>query len=165
MNWLRTILDGVIVCIAFNGVVAFIWLLEPIGFSVMLPKGINTPLEKLTKKQIKPIRLMEFILYPILLAYIIISTYEAGVNGFWNLFFTAFIENLFWNFGDFFLLDWWLREKYTDRLTVPGTEDNELWKTGPWMKKFGIFDHWVKGPISCAVLGLICAGIGMLIRL
>lgn len=44
---------------------------------------------------------MEFMLYPILLAYIIISTYEAGVNGFWNLFFTAFIENLFWNFGDF----------------------------------------------------------------
>lgn len=165
MNWLRTILDGVIICIAFNGVVAFIWLLEPIGFSVMFPKGINTPLEKLTKKQIKPIRLMEFILYPILLAYMIISTYEAGVNGFWNLFFTAFIENLFWNFGDFFLLDWWLREKYTDRLTVPGTEDNELWKTGPWMKKFGIFDHWIKGPIACAVLGLICAGIGMLIRL
>lgn len=138
MNWLRTILDGVIICIAFNGVVAFVWLLEPIGFSVMLLKGISTPLKKLTKAQIKPIRLMEFILYPILLAYIIISTYEAGVNGFWNLFFTAFIENLFWNFGDFFLLDWLLRAKYTDRLMVPGTEDNGLWKTGPWMKKFGV---------------------------
>lgn len=80
------------------------------------------------------------------------------------MFFTAFIENLFWNFGDFFLLDWLLRAKYTDRLMVPGTEDNELWKTGPWMKKSGIVDHWVRGSIVCAVLGLICAGIGMLIR-
>ena len=67
MNWLRAILDGIIICIAFNGVVAFVWLLEPVGFSVMLPKGINTPLKKLTKAQIKPVRLMEFILYPILL--------------------------------------------------------------------------------------------------
>ena len=66
MNWLRTILDGIIVCIAFNGVAAFVWLLEPKGFSVMLPKGINTPLKELSKKEIKPIRLMEFILYPIL---------------------------------------------------------------------------------------------------
>ena len=84
------------------------------------------------------------------------------MTGFWNLFFTAYIENLFWNFGDFFLLDWWLRAKYTNRLMVPGTESNEMWKTGPWMKKFGIFDHWIKGPISCAVLSLICAGIGIL---
>ena len=133
MNWLRTILDGIIICIAFNGVVAFVWLLEPVGFSVMLPKGINTPLKELPKAQIKPLRLMEFILYPILLAYMIFSAYDAGINGFWNLFWTAFIENLFWNLGDFFLLDWWLREKYTDRLMVPGTEDNEMWKTGPWM--------------------------------
>lgn len=84
---------------------------------------------------------MEFILYPILLTYIIISAYEAGINGFWNLFFIAFIENLFWNFGDFFLLDWLLRARYTDRLMVPGTEDNELWKTGPWMKRFGIWNR------------------------
>ena len=164
MNWLRTILDGIIICIAFNGVVAFVWLLEPIGFSVMLPEGINTPLKKLTKAQIKPVRLMEFILYPILLAYMIFSAYDAGINRFWNLFWTAFIENLFWNVGDFFLLDWWFRAKYTDRIMVPGTEDNEMWKTGPWMKKFGIFDHWIKGPIACALISLVCAGIGVLIR-
>jgi len=164
MNWFRTILDGIIICFAFNGIVAFVWLLEPIGFSVMLPKGINTPLKKVTKKQIKPLRLMEFIWYPIMIAYMILSAYEAGINGFWNLFWTAYIENLFWNFGDFFFLDWWLRAKYTDRIMVPGTEDNELWKTGPWMKKFGIFDHWVRWPIICIVVSLIIAGIGMLIR-
>lgn len=104
MNWLRTILDGMIVCIAFNGVMAFVWLLEPKGFSVMLPKGINTPRKELSKKELKPIRLM-----------------------------------------------------------VKGTEDNELWKTGPWMKKFGIWDHWVKGPIACAVVALLCAGVGLLL--
>lgn len=164
MNWFRTILDGVMIAIAFNATAAFVWLLEPIGFSVMFPKGINTPLDKVTKQQIKPLRMMEFILYPILMAYIILSSYEAGVNGFRNLFLTAFIENLFWNFGDFFFLDWWMLAKYRNRIMVPGTEDNELWNTGTWMKKFGIVDHWVKGPIISAVLGLLCAGIGMLIR-
>ena len=59
MNWLRTILDTVIVCIAFNAVVAFIWILEPKGFSVMLPKGINTPKKEIPKKNMKPVRLME----------------------------------------------------------------------------------------------------------
>ena len=59
MNWLRTILDTVIVCIAFNAVVAFIWILEPKGFSVMLPEGINTPKKEIPKKNIKPVRLME----------------------------------------------------------------------------------------------------------
>ena len=161
MNWLRTILDGIIVCIAFNGVAAFVWLLEPKGFSVMLPKGINTPLKELSKKEIKPIRLMEFILYPILLAYIVLSAWNAGIQGFWNLFWNAYIINLCWNFGDFFFLDWWLREKYTERIMVPGTEDNELWKTGPWMKKFGIVDHWVKWPIICIFLSLLCAGVGV----
>lgn len=107
---------------------------------------------------------MEFILYPLLLAYMVLSAYQAGITGFWNLFWTAFVENLFWNFGDFFLLDGLLRAKYTDRLMVPGTETNELRKTGPWVKRFGIVDHWVKGPIVCSVPGLLCAGLGMLIR-
>ena len=62
------------------------------------------------------------------------------------------------------MLDWWFRAKYTDRIMVPGTEDNEMWKTGPWMKRFGIFDHWIKGPIACALISLVCAGIGLLIR-
>ncbi|MBQ9141727.1 MAG: hypothetical protein IJX63_08040 [Lachnospiraceae bacterium] len=164
MNCLRIILDGVILCIAFNGVAAFVWLLEPIGFSVMLPKGINTPLKDIPKKNIMPIRVMELTIYPIFIAYMVLSAYEAGITGFGNLFWAAFIENLFWNFGDFFFLDWWLREKYTERIMVPGTEDNELWKTGPWMKRFGIVDHWGKWPIICVFLSLIIAGIGMLIR-
>ena len=36
MNWLRTIL-------------------EPKGFSVMLPKGINTPKKEIPKKNMKPV--------------------------------------------------------------------------------------------------------------
>lgn len=163
MDLIRTLLDGFIVCIAFNGTVAFVWLLEPKGFSVMLPKGINTPLKKLTKKELKPVRLMEFILYPLLLSYIILSAWHSEIKGFWNLFWNAYIINLFWNFGDFFFLDWWLRAKYKDRLAVKGTEDNEMWKTETWMKKFGIVDHWVKGPVLCVFLALLCAGIGLLI--
>ena len=67
----------------------------------MLPKGINTPKKEIPKKNMRPVRLMEYILYPILLAYIVLSAYEQGY-----LFLNAFIINLGWNFGDFFLLDW-----------------------------------------------------------
>ena len=164
MNWLRTILDTVIVCIAFNGVVAFIWILEPRGFSVMLPKGINTPKKEIPKKNMRPIRLMEFILYPILLAYIVLSAYEQGITGFGYLFLNAFIINLGWNFGDFFLLDWWLRAVYTDRVCLPENRGHEMWRTGSWMKEFGIVDHWIKGPVLCAVLSAALAGIGLLLR-
>ena len=164
MNWLRTILDTVIVCIAFNGVVAFIWILEPKGFSVMLPKGINTPKKEIPKKNIKPVRLMEFILYPILLAYVVLSAYEQGLTSFGHLFLNAFIINLGWNFGDFFLLDWWLRAVYTDRVSLPENRNHDMWKTGPWMRKFGIIDHWIKGPVLCAVLSVVLAGIGLLLK-
>lgn len=164
MNWIRTILDTVIVCIAFNGVVAFVWILEPKGFSVMLPKGINTPKKEIPKKNMKPVRLMEIILYPILMAYIIFSAYEQSITGFGNLFLNALIINLGWNFGDFFLLDWWLRAVYTDRVSLPENRDNEMWRTKMWMRKFGIMDHWVKGPILCALLSAALAGIGMLLR-
>lgn len=44
MNRLRTILDGIIVYIAFSGVAAFGWRPEPMFFFVMPQKGINTPL-------------------------------------------------------------------------------------------------------------------------
>lgn len=105
----------------------------------------------------------EFILYPILMAYIVLSAYEQGITGFWHLFLNAFIINLGWNFGDFFLLDWWLRAVYTDRVSLPENRNHEMWKTGMWMKKFGIMDHWVKGPVLCAVLSAVLAGIGLLL--
>lgn len=127
-------------------------------------QGINTELKDIPKKNLKPIWLMEFILYPILLAYIVLSAYEQGLDAFWPLFWNAFIINLSWNFGDLFLRDWWLRAKYTDRVMNPGTEGNSLCTTNVWMKKFGIFDHWVKGPILCALLSAVLSGIGMLIR-
>lgn len=53
------------------------------------------------------------------MAYIVLSAYEQGITGFWHLFLNAFIINLGWNFGDFFLLDWWLRAVYTDRVSLP----------------------------------------------
>lgn len=163
MNWFRTILDMIIVCIAFNGVVAFVWILEPKGFSVMLPKGINTSPKDIPKKNIKPIRLLEFILYPTLMAYVVLSAYEQSITGFSNLFLNAFIINLGWNFGDFFFLDWWLRAVYKDRVSLPENRDNEMWKTSSWMRKFGIVDHWIKGPIVCAMLSTVLAGIGLLL--
>ena len=46
----------------------------------------------------------------------------------------------------------------------PENRGHEMWKTGPWMKKFGIMDHWLKGPVLCAVFSAALAGIGLLLR-
>jgi hypothetical protein len=71
----------------------------------------------------------------------------------------------FMMFGDFFLLDWRFKEKYTNRIMVKGTEDCDNWKTGPWMRNFDIVDHWVKTFLfTCPLVSFITGEIGMLIR-
>ena len=41
MNWPRTILDGIILSLAFNSIVALMWVLKPRAFLKMLPKEIR----------------------------------------------------------------------------------------------------------------------------
>ncbi|MGN0655693.1 MAG: hypothetical protein ACI4KR_02785 [Ruminiclostridium sp.] len=167
MDWLRTILDGTILCIVFNVGVGFVWMIAPEGFTVMFPKELRRAHNDVPKSQLRALRVMEFILYPLLLVYMILSTYNAGVNGFWNLFWTAYIEMFFINLGDFFGLDWLLREKMKEKLkkTVPGKEDSPIWDTKGWMCSLAIKEHWILWPfILCPLVALVCAGIGMVIR-
>ena len=52
---------------------------------------------------------------------------------------------------------------YTDRVSLPENRGHEIWKTELWMKRFGIMDHWIKGPVLCAILSAVLAGIGLLL--
>ena len=41
MSWLRTVLDGIVLCLIFNVTVALLWMLVPNAFSKMLPPEIR----------------------------------------------------------------------------------------------------------------------------
>ena len=165
MNWPRTILDGVVMCAVFNSVIALAWLSCPGSFSQMLPPEIRKSAPKRTKREIKTLVLTIYPLYLLLIAYAVLSAYFAGVNGFWNLFWTAYIEMMFINLGDFFGLDWLFRSRMKERIMISGTEHCEAWNTKKWMLTLAIPEHWVLWPLLvCPLAGLICAGIGIWIR-
>lgn len=165
MIWSRTILDGIVMCVIFNVTAALLWMIVPNAFSKMLPMEIRRAAPKRTKREIM---ILASVLYPLwlgILAYSVLSSYQAGITGFWNLFWTAYIEMFFVNIGDFFGLDWFFREKFKDRTMIPGTEHCEAWNTKKWMLSLAIPEHWLLWPfVVCPIMGFICAGIGMLIR-
>ena len=165
MNWSRTILDGIVMCLIFNTIVALLWLIVPGAFSKMLPSEIRKTAPKRERREVV---ILACGLYPLwigLIVYSIISTYLVGIAGFWNLFWTTYIEMFLVNLGDFFGLDWWFREKMKDRIMILGTEQCQAWNTKKWMLTLAIPEHWIAWPFFvCPMLGFICAGIGMLIR-
>lgn len=99
------------------------------------------------------------------LAYGVISADNAGIEGFWNLFWTAYVEIMIINFGDFFGLDIIFREKFGKKLELPGTEGHEAYQRRIWLRTLAVPEHFILWPFVCApLLSLILAGIGMLIR-
>ena len=121
MNWPRTILDGAVMCAVFNSVIALAWLNCPGSFSQMLPPEIRKAAPKRTKREVKTLVLTIYPLYILLIVYAILSSYFAGINGFWNLFWTAYIEMMFIDLGDFFGLDFLFRSRMKARIMIPGT--------------------------------------------
>lgn len=164
MIWSRTILDGIVVCLIFNVTVALLWMLMPNAFSKMLPPEIRRAAPKREKKEIIMLAGVLYPLYLLIFLYMAVSARQAGVSGFWNLFWTGYVEMFFVNLGDFFGLDWFFRGLVKDRgIMIPGTEHCEAWKLKKWMLTLALPEHGILWPlIVCPLVGLICAGIGAL---
>ena len=106
MNWFRTILDGVAMSAVFNSYVAVFWLLKPHSFITMFPKDLQKRVRPVTKEERRHTILMYVTLYPAVLAWMILSAYQAGINGFWPMFWTAYVEMMLISLGDLFFLDY-----------------------------------------------------------
>lgn len=156
----RTILDGILLCIIFNTIVALTWNFIPDAFSKMLPKEIRMAAPPRKKKEVL---ILAAVLYPLcilIFAYMIYSAHLAGVSGFWNLFWTGYIEMFFINMGDFWGLDYWYRGAIKDRITIPGTEHCKAWETGEWMRTLAIPEHFIMWPfLICPITGFLVAGL------
>ena len=165
MIWSRTILDGIVVCLIFNVTIALLWMMVPNAFSKMLPAEIRKASPKREKKEIIILASVMYPLYILIFIYMAVSARQAGVSGFWNLFWTGYVEMAFINFGDLIGLDGFMRGIVKKRgMMIPGTEHCEAWNLKPWMLTLALPEHCIAWPIIvCPITGLICSGIGALI--
>ncbi len=165
MNWYRTILDGVAMSATFNCYVAVFWLLKPHSFIVMFPKSLQKKARPVTKAERRHVNLMYFTLYPAIVIWMILSTYEAGIHGFWPMFWTAYVEMMLISLGDLFFLDYLLLKKTGRRLRAEGVEDDPFYEPKNELMKLGLPEHLVLWPVLfCPLVGFLTAGIGLLIR-
>lgn len=167
MNWLRIILDGIMMSVYFNLGTALWWILDPIAFYDDYPKEVREhSTVKRPENRMKAKVLFWFLIIIPVLIFGILSSFNAGITGFRYLFWSGYIEWLFVDFGDFFGLDLLFREKMGDRLVLPGTEGMDVYKRDVWVKKLGLPEHFLLWPlVVCPFFALIMTGAGLLIRM
>ena len=163
MNWPRLILDGLAMSMLFNAVAGLGFLLVPQAYSTMFPKEIKEAAAPYVDK--KDVRTMKLILYPLYLVLFVwwaFSARFAGINGFWNLFWTGYAEMTMVSVTDFILLDCWLPQKIRHR--IKGAEYCMAWERREWLLRLAIPEHGLLWTfIVCPVAGLFVAGINLLL--
>ncbi|WP_311481706.1 hypothetical protein [uncultured Anaerococcus sp.] len=148
MDITRAILDGIAMAAIFNGAVAAFVLINPRFFFDSYPKEIqNSAPEKMTKDEKRINLILTFIISGIVFIYGVTSLLHTGIRGLRDLFWMSYIQWIILNFGDFLLLDLLLFQgKYKNKIVIPGTEGNEDYKFGNWMKHLAIMEHFVITP-------------------
>jgi len=165
MNLSRTILDGIVLSILFNAVVGLFFFVVPQAYAMMFPKSIKESAKPyVTRKELRVMHLVLYPLYLLMFLYMAVSAHLAGVSGFWNLFWTGYIEMTFVSISDFVLLDVLGRIYVKDKGLIKGVDKEHLgWEWSKWSKlavpEHGIF--WTF--MFCPLTGLIVAGIAALL--
>jgi len=159
MNWARLFMDGMIGSLLFNAVAILGFLLVPQAYSTMFPKEIKQAAAPYVDR--KDVRTVSLILYPLYLVLFIwwgISSHLAGVSGFWNLFWTGYVEMTLVSITDFLILDCWLPPRI--RHMIKGAENCRAWERKEWLKTLAIPEHGLMWTlIVCPITGLAVAGI------
>ena len=161
MNISRTILDGIVMCVVFNAVVGMFFFVFSQAYSTMFPRGMKQAAKPYVRKdEVIKLYIILILLYLLMFLYMALSARFAGVSGFKNLFWTGYIEMMFVNAGDFFLLDVLSRLYVKDKGLIRGAENHPDWNWKGW-KKLAVPEHGLMWPLLvCPLTGLIVAGIG-----
>lgn len=164
MNWSRTILDGIVMCVIFNGLVGLFFYVFPQAYSRMFPNGIKQAAAPyVNMKDVKVLRCVLIVIYLLMFLYMAVSAHLAGVSGFRNLFWTGYTEMMFVNAGDFFFLDVLARIYVMDKGFIKGAEGHPDWKWSGW-RKLAVPEHGLAWPLLfCPLAGVIVAGLGALL--
>ncbi len=163
MNWARIVLDGLAMGVVFNVSTALLWTIAPTAFSQMMPKEIRNTAPKMTRSDLAVLAGLH-LMQLLVIVYMALSAINAGIRGFWPLFWTAYLEMLFVSFGDLIGLDGFFRAYVCKHgLVPPGTAQCNAWHLKTWMLTLALPEHLLGWPLFlCPLAGLIAAGIGML---
>lgn len=163
MNWSRLILDGLTGSLFFNAVAILGFLLVPQAYSTMFPKEIKKAAVPYVDR--KDVRTMNLILYPLYLVLFVwwgISSHLAGISGFWNLFWTGYVEMTLVSLTDFLILDCWLPQRI--RHMIKGAEECKAWGRWEWLKTLAIPEHGLVWTLLvCPIAGLAVTGIASIL--
>ncbi len=164
MDIARMILDGIVMCVVFNAVVGMFFFVFPQAYSTMFPRGMKEAAKPYVRKdEVIKMYCVLIPLYLLMFLYMAVSAHLAGVSGFKNLFWTGYIEMMFVNAGDFFLLDVLSRLYVKDKGLIKGAEHHPDWEWKGW-RKLAVPEHGLMWPLLvCPLTGLIVAGIGALL--
>ena len=164
MDYIRILLDGVMMSAYFNLATGLLMVINPAIFTTAYPKEI----QKIAPPNPHALRDKGlFTLLVILPVFLFgsVSAFRSGITGFWPLFWTGYAEWFLVNLGDFFGLDLYLREKMGPRLELPGTEGSPMYERRNWMRSLGIPEHWLQWPlIICPLFGALSAGLACLLE-
>jgi nitrate reductase NapE component len=150
---------------AFNSYVAVFWLLKPHAFIGMFPKALQKKARSRTREEKRHTLILYATLYPALFVWMVLSTWQAGVTGFWNLFWMAYAEMLLVSLGDLIFLDYLLLKKTGTRLHADGVKGDPFYEPKNELIKLGLPEHLILWPlVFCPVVGAMGAGVGMLLR-
>lgn len=147
MNFLRAVLDGLMMAVSFNALAAFLVLVNPRYFFDSYPKSIQRAAPQgMTPDEKRVNQIFTVIVLPALLVYGAVSSWQTGLKDFGSLFLAGYIHWILVNFGDFFFLDILLFQKLPDRVAIPGTEGHRDYRLGNWMKVIGLLEHLILWP-------------------
>ncbi len=163
MDWSRTIIDGLAMSLLFNAVVGLGFVLYPQEYTPMFPREIKKAAAPyVNKKNERKVKLIIYSLYLFLFVYWAVSAHFAGIDGFWTLFWTGYVEMTMVSLSDFIILDCWLPPKA--KPYIKGAENCKAWNRKEWLLKLAIPEHGIAWTIlMCPIAGLIVAGIGCLL--
>ena len=164
MELLRILIDGIMMSLVFNLATGMLMAIDPVIFTTSFPKKLQqiAPPNPHARKHKGLFTLL--VILPVVL-YGVLSAWLAGITGFWKLFWIGYAQWFLVNLGDFFGLDLILREKLGERCELPGTHGDPCYTRKVWMKELGLPEHGLQWPLGvCPLMGLIMAGLGMLLR-
>ena len=163
MDLLRIFIDGLMMSAWFNLATGMLLAINPVIFTTSFPRE----LQKAAPPNPHALRDKGLFTLLVILPVVLFGSLSAwmhGLTGFWTLFRAGYAQWFLVNLGDFFGLDLLLREHLGDRCELPGTHGHPCYERKNWMKSLGIPEHFLLWPLGvCPLMGLIMAGIGMLL--
>lgn len=146
MNAVRIILDGIAMSLIFNMSVAAFWFIMPRAYTLMFPKEIREKVGKVSKKEKLKLALFLYPSFIGIIIWMIFSLRNSGTEGFWTLFWSAYIEFIFIDLGDFIILDCLLRKYVKNHNPLEETKNCKAREAKNWMKS-AIPEHFLFWPL------------------